>query len=103
MRSQFSYVLQNPNCYRGLYFVILGRNNKFSYPRIGLIVSSKYLKKSYQRNYIKRLIRESFRVHKNFLFFMDFVVIYKAKLINFKENFLKKELQRIWFLLYIRK
>ena len=37
-------------------------NNKFTYARMGLIVSKKVSKRASRRNYIKRVLREWFRV-----------------------------------------
>lgn len=42
-------------------FVILFRENKLGYARLGLALSKKMIAKAHDRNRIKRLIRESFR------------------------------------------
>lgn len=42
-------------------FTILGRTNDLGFGRIGLAISRKVAPKAYQRNRLKRLIRESFR------------------------------------------
>ncbi|MCV2508569.1 MAG: ribonuclease P protein component [Candidatus Lightella neohaematopini] len=51
---------------------VIGCINNLNYSRIGIIVPKKNIKKSFQRNRIKRLIREYFRlnVHDFFLWIM---------------------------------
>ncbi|MCV2531161.1 MAG: ribonuclease P protein component [Candidatus Lightella neohaematopini] len=70
-------------------FIIIGCINNLNYSRIGIIVPKKNIKKSFQRNKIKRLIREYFRLNRNKFFFMDYIILVKVHLskigkINFK-------------------
>lgn len=48
--------------------------NSLEHPRLGLVVSKKAAKRANRRNYMKRVIREWFRCHKNQLPPRDFVV-----------------------------
>lgn len=57
------------------YFLILGCWSDFEEPRLGVIVAKKNVAKAVQRNRIKRLIRESFRLSKNRLHTADLVVL----------------------------
>ncbi|WWP01345.1 MAG: ribonuclease P protein component [Candidatus Dasytiphilus stammeri] len=50
-------------------------NNSLWHPRIGIAISKKNVKLAHERNRIKRLIRESFRYHKNDLCAMDLVLM----------------------------
>ncbi|MCV2506106.1 MAG: ribonuclease P protein component [Candidatus Lightella neohaematopini] len=70
-------------------FIIIGCINNLNYSRIGIIVPKKNIKKSFQRNKIKRLIREYFRLNRSKFFFMDYIILVKVHLskigkINFK-------------------
>lgn len=56
-------------------FVVLARPNTLGFPRLGLAVSRKHLRSAVQRNRVKRLIRESFRLHQSQLGQLDLVVI----------------------------
>lgn len=44
-------------------FILLHRENSHGHARIGLALSKKMVSKAYQRNRLKRLLRESFRIH----------------------------------------
>ena len=46
------------------YFLILGNWTELEHARLGVIVAKKNIAKANQRNRIKRLIREAFRVKK---------------------------------------
>ena len=41
--------------------------NELAYSRLGIIVAKKRVRKSNKRNYIKRLVREAYRLNKSFL------------------------------------
>ncbi|WP_231950987.1 ribonuclease P protein component [Legionella waltersii] len=59
-------------------FIVLYKENNLSYPRLGLALSKKMISKAHDRNRVKRLIRESFRMAK--LPPMDLVVLAKPGL-----------------------
>ena len=48
--------------------------NSLKHPRLGLIVAKKVAKKAHERNYMKRTVREWFRVNKSLLGHFDYVV-----------------------------
>ena len=57
------------------YFLILGLWTEFEQARIGVIVAKKNIARANQRNRIKRLVREVFRLEKNSLAPIDLVVM----------------------------
>ncbi|QMT31327.1 ribonuclease P protein component [Alysiella filiformis] len=61
---------------RSRHFVQVSQSdgNSLEHPRLGLVVSKKAAKRANRRNYMKRVIREWFRCHKNQLPPRDFVV-----------------------------
>ncbi|CAL4317719.1 Ribonuclease P protein component [Buchnera aphidicola (Eriosoma lanigerum)] len=77
-------------------FIILSRINTFSYSRIGLIISKKNINKSHERNRIKRLIRETFRLSQHQLLNMDFLVIKKKQLNKINNKKLIDSLNNLW-------
>ncbi len=62
------------------YFVLSFRYNGLNYSRLGIIINRRW-GKSHERNRLKRLIREAFRLNKgNIQTGLDFVVIPKRQL-----------------------
>jgi ribonuclease P protein component len=58
----------------------LGKTNSFSHPRLGVIVAKKNARRAVDRNRIKRIIREQFRLHQHKLDSIDLVVMARAGL-----------------------
>lgn len=61
------------------FFQIYWRQSELAHPRIGLIVAKKTAKKAHERNYIKRTVREWFRLNKSNLKNFDYIVRSKQK------------------------
>lgn len=78
--SQFTFVFQQPQRAGTPQITILGRLNSLGHPRIGLTVAKKNVRRAHERNRIKRLTRESFRLRQHELPAMDFVVVAKKGL-----------------------
>ena len=75
--AHFTFVFQQPLRAGTPQITILGRQNSLGHPRIGLTVAKKNVKRAHERNRIKRLTRESFRLRQHELPSMDFVVVAK--------------------------
>lgn len=54
---------------------ILARQNELGHARLGLAISKRMIKTAVGRNRIKRLVRESFRLHQQALSGLDIVVM----------------------------
>lgn len=80
--SQFTFVFQQPQRAGTPQITILGRLNSLGHPRIGLTVAKKNVRRAHERNRIKRLTRESFRLRQHELPAMDFVVVAKKGVAN---------------------
>ena len=60
---------------RSRHFVQVYRaDNGLGHPRLGLVVAKKTAKRANRRNYMKRSVREWFRLHKHALPSQDFIV-----------------------------
>jgi len=57
------------------HFTVLARSNGRAYSRLGLAIGKKWVRRAVDRNKIKRLIRDSFRKHRNQLDGLDLVVM----------------------------
>lgn len=79
------YRLNRPGEYRQVFrsscrhadgnLLVIARQNGLPYARLGLAVSRKKLRLAVERNRLKRLLRESFRQHKQLLSGLDIVVV----------------------------
>lgn len=92
----FDYVFQQPQRVNSLKITILGRFNNLRYPRIGFIIAKKNVKRAHERNRIKRLIREYFRLHQNELPLMDFVIIAKKGVTDLDNKEIIEILGKLW-------
>ncbi|MDW3095949.1 MAG: ribonuclease P protein component [Gammaproteobacteria bacterium] len=77
-------------------YTVLARPNQLSGPRLGVIVSKKNVPKAVVRNRLKRVVRESFRTHKNIISAFDVVVICKKNSANILNQSLAEKLQKHW-------
>ena len=59
-------------------FLILARQNQLGYPRLGLVVRKKLLKKAVDRNLVKRLAREHFRLSQHQIANLDILVMNRS-------------------------
>ena len=56
-------------------FTLLARSNSLEHPRIGFVIAKKNLRLAVQRNQVKRLLREAFRLKQSRLHPYDIVVL----------------------------
>ncbi len=94
--THFDFVFQRSQRAGTPQVTILGRRNQLGHPRIGLAVAKKQIKRANERNRIKRLIRESFRLHQNRLPAMDFVVLVKKGVAELDNRMLTDNLEKLW-------
>jgi len=93
--GQFQSVFSNPTRYGSSHITILvipnSQNN-----RLGLAIAKKRIKLAVQRNRIKRLIRNSFRLNQHKLPNIDMVVMVKSGTDKLENNDINKQLEKIW-------
>lgn len=76
--------------------VVLACPNALGFPRLGMAISRKHLRRSVRRNRLKRLIRESFRRYQSELGQLDLVVIARHGVANMAADDVAIVLQRHW-------
>ncbi len=75
---------------------VLAVSNELSHPRLGTAVSIKAAGGSVKRNRIKRLIRESFRLHREMLNSLDLVVLVRPGVSSLSNQQLLNALDTHW-------
>lgn len=92
--DEFSSVFALRRSRHGRYVqVLLGEAS--SHPRLGLVVAKKVAKRAHERNYMKRVLREWFRLNKQNLPAQDIVVRAKLKFEHAEFDAVCAEMQRL--------
>ncbi len=94
--DQFKYVFQQPQRAGTPEVTILARENNLEHPRLGLTVAKKHLKRAHERNRIKRLCRESFRLLQHELPPCDFVIVAKHGIGRLDNRTFTETLTKLW-------
>ena len=94
--EQFKYVFQQPQRAGSPEITVLARPNNLEHPRLGLTVAKKHLKRAHERNRIKRLCRESFRLLQHQLPAYDFVIVAKTGIGNLDNRTFTETLSKLW-------
>lgn len=79
-----------------VFLCVLARANGLDMPRLGLAIAKRNVRKAADRNRIKRISRESFRLNQHQLAGLDFVVMARAPAIQADHEKLFRSLQRHW-------
>jgi len=78
------------------YLTLLACRNQRDYPRLGLAITKKKIKTAVARHHLKRIIRESFRQHKQQLAGLDIIVMGTKQAQDTPNEILFKQLQYHW-------
>lgn len=95
-RSEYSQVFNKNTSLVSSYFLILTRYSPLSKGRLGLVIARKRLKKAIMRNTVKRILRESFRLHQHNLCNKDIVVMVRKPLNGINKKLLRKDIDDLW-------
>lgn len=98
LRSAYEYqqVFQGPIRLVAGNIKIFAKPNGLGFPRLGLAISRKKTTNAVARNRIKRIIRESFRLHQHELLSVDLVVIVLRKMEDVDNQKLQSWLNSLW-------
>jgi len=100
--AEYKKVFANPVKSTDKYFTLLAIKNDLDYPRLGLAIAKKNIKKAVTRNLIKRTVRENFRLRQQDLSNIDIVVLARRDAANVSPIVLRKSLERHWLKLVNR-
>lgn len=74
----------------------LAKGNGLDHPRLGLVIAKKNVKLAVQRNRIKRIIRESFRLHQHQLPCADMIFLARSNLDQLSSQQIHAQVQECW-------
>ena len=94
--ADFNCVFKNSKRTGNRHFTVLIKPNLHSHARVGFAFSKKAIKRSVQRNLVKRKIREKFRFQHNDIPPVDLVFLAKPTLAKIEKNKLDHSLAVIW-------
>lgn len=95
-KAEFSRVFdQPPYKVSNRYLLILARDNSGESARLGLVVAKKHVRLATQRNRIKRLIRESFRLQSQ-LPGIDMVILVRGGIDRLDNTEIQLQLDKLW-------
>lgn len=80
--SEFVVVKQQGKRIVDLCFVFIYLKAKRDYPRLGMVIGKKHCPLAVNRNRLKRIIRETFRLNQHRLSAIDLVVALKSPLVE---------------------
>ncbi len=94
---QFKAVFDSPSGkVPGKNVLLLARNNDLDHPRLGLVIGKKSVKLSVERNRLKRVIRDSFRLNQDFLVGWDIVIVARKGLGDLGNPELVQQFGKLW-------
>ncbi|MBJ9974463.1 ribonuclease P protein component [Pseudomonas sp. S75] len=80
----------------GKNLLILARENGLDHPRLGLVIGKKSVKLAVQRNRLKRLMRDSFRLNQSSLAGLDIVIVARKGLGDVENPELHQHFGKLW-------
>ena len=93
-KDQFERVFAEKQKKTTKHFLAYFCKNKFDYPRLGIGVSKKNVKLATKRNFLKRIIRETFRLNQKNLDSLDLLVFVKRNAETASKEELKEGIKK---------
>lgn len=77
-------------------WVVLYRPNLLAHPRIGIMLAKHHVKRAVDRNRLRRVIRESFRHHKDVLKGLDIIILLRSEWSPLAKDTLRDDIDNLW-------
>lgn len=94
--NDYKFVFDKSKRFGNHAFTVLARKNSVGHARLGLAISKKCAKNAVDRNRIKRIFRESFRLNKHNLAAVDIVAMCKPAAIKLEKNEMRRQIDLQW-------
>lgn len=77
--------------------LILARAGETGQARLGFVIPKKQIKLAVQRNRVRRIVRESFRLNRHQLDALDFVIMARSGLAELDNQQIREMIDALWF------
>jgi len=94
--DHYKYVFSRSQRFGNKSFTVLARENNLGHPRLGLAISKKSAKRAVDRNRIKRIFRESFRLHQHKFPNVDIIAMCKSDVLSLDKQEMHKQIETQW-------
>lgn len=99
--ESYKHVFNSAQRFGNQSFTVLARENQVGHPRLGLAISKKCAKRAVDRNRIKRIFRESFRLNQHNLPSVDIIAMCKSSVLGLENQAMHTQIELQWH--HIRK
>lgn len=79
------------------YLLVLATPSKSGDSRLGFVIAKKHVKHAVQRNRVKRIIRESFRLNQHQMTNNDFVILARPGIHDLENAEIREMIDGLWF------
>jgi ribonuclease P protein component len=94
--AEFKHVYAGGKRLGNEFFTVNAQANGLTSARLGMSIAARILRRAVDRNRLRRLIRESFRVHQLILPALDIVVGVRAGVLTADNARLRAALEKLW-------
>ncbi len=94
--DHYKHVFSKSHRFGNKSFTVLARENSLGHPRLGLAISKKSAKRAVDRNRIKRIFRESFRLHQHKLPNVDIIAMCKSDVLSLDKQEMHMQIETQW-------
>ncbi|MCW5582873.1 MAG: ribonuclease P protein component [Gammaproteobacteria bacterium] len=95
-KNDFQSVFAKSNKVTYRYLVALCKNNQKPHARLGIIVAKRHVNLAVNRNRLRRIIRESFRYHKEALKGLDIILLLRSECTDLDKKILRNDVDHLW-------
>lgn len=92
----YQFVFDKSKRFGNHAFTVLARENNLGHARLGLAISKKCAKNAVDRNRIKRIFRESFRLNRHNLAAVDIVAMCKPAALKLELDEMRRQIDLQW-------
>ncbi len=95
-KAQISNVFNNSKKIKTPFYSLLFCENNLSFPRLAIVIKKAFVAKSVQRNKIKRIVKESFRLNQHQIPSNDIIFYAYTNINKLTSKELRQWLEKSW-------